>query len=350
VNLANTEEKVVKTKQLISQIKYWWKFLVSKAVLIISITCLGGLLGITYGWFQKPNYKAELTFAPEDANQLGGYLGIAAQFGIDLGMAGGNVFEGENITELFKSTTLISNTLFTTTNIGGRNQTLIAYKVATKYKKNKPILDSFKTQKINFNQTIQNKELGIRLADSIVKVIIKETSKSLDVNKVDKKLNIIKVSFTDKDEVFAKMFVDLLAQNAITYYTGYKSKKARENVEILQHQADSVKRMLFGGIGDVAVLNDLNVNPTKQTARVGTQKRTIDVQVNGAIYTEILKNLELAKIGLRKETPFIQIIDRPFYPLEKKRIGRLLGGLLGTFLFGFGIVFFLVIKESFKEE
>ncbi|HMZ45680.1 MAG TPA: hypothetical protein PKG56_02650 [Chitinophagaceae bacterium] len=350
MSLVNPEEKVVKAKHLIALMKYWWKFLYAKKVLIIAITFLGAVVGFTFGWFQKPNYKAELTFAPEDAGQLGGYLGIAAQFGIDLGMGSGNVFEGENITELFKSSTLISNTLYSEATIGGKNQTLIAYKIASKYKKNKPVLDSLQLHQVNFNQSLQNKALGIRFADSLVKAIIKETSKSLDVNKVDKKLNIIKVSFTDKDEVFAKLFVDLLAQNAIKYYTGYKSKKARDNVEILQHQADSVKRMLFGGIGDVASMNDLNVNPTKQTARVSTQKRTIDVQVNGAIYTEILKNLELAKIALRKETPFIQIIDRPYYPLERSRIGRLLGAILGTFIFGFGIVFFLVIKKSFKEE
>lgn len=350
MSLVNPEEKVVTANQLISNIKYWWKFLLSKAKLIIVISFLGGVLGVTYGWLQKPNYKAVLTFAPEDANQMAGYLGIAAQFGIDLGMGGGNLFEGENITELFQSQTLISNTLYTKVNIGGKNQTLMAYKIASKYKKSKPVLDSIEKYKIDFNQSFQNKEMGVRYADSLAKLIIKATAKSLDVSKVDKKLNIVKVSFSDKDEVFTKTFVDELTQNAIIYYTEYKSKKARQNVEILQHQADSVKRMLFGGIGDVASLNDLNVNPNKQTARVGTQKRTIDVQVNGAIYTEILKNLELAKITLRKETPFIQVIDRPYYPLEKKRLGRLIGGLLGVFLFGFGTVFFLVIKRVFKEK
>lgn len=338
-------EKITATK-LLQQAKEWWLYLFARKWLIIGIAFLGGIAGVTYAWVQKPVYKADLTFTPEDnASQLAGYMGIAAQFGIDLGMSGGGLFDGENIMELFKSHSLIVKTLFSEVEHDGKKQTLIAYRIATAEAKNKRMQELIAENHINFN-TSMDSAMGKRVADSIVKVIVKSTLMTLNVDKIDKKLNIVKVSFLDRDEFFAKSFVDQLAQNAIDYYTSYKSKKARQNVDILQHQADSVKAMLFGSISDVAAISDLNVNPLKQAARVGGQKKTVDVQVNGAIYTEILKNLELSKIALRKETPFIQIIDSPYYPLEKKKLGRLMGGVIGGFLFGLLTLFVLIFRRT----
>jgi uncharacterized protein involved in exopolysaccharide biosynthesis len=51
--------------------------------------------------------------------------------------------------------------------------------------------------------------------------------------------------------------------------------------------------------------------------------------------TEIVKQLALAKVTFRKETPLIQVIDAPILPLEKKRFGKAKGILMGGFLAGF---------------
>ena len=65
------------------------------------------------------------------------------------------------------------------------------------------------------------------------------------------------------------------------------------------------------------------------------QKALVDVQANGAIYQEIVTQLELAKVTHRNKTPLIQIIDKPTLPLENSRLKffeclfyGLFGGLL----------------------
>jgi len=333
----------VTTQNIVATIKFWFQYILSKWVTLAVIGAVGLLLGIIYARSQKAMYNAELTFTPESGSggQLGAYMGLAAQFGIDLG-SGGNVFEGDNIMELFKSKTLIENTLLTRVNINGTNQLLIDYYISTHYKEKD--IKKIRDTKVDFSQPSQK---GTRIRDSIMQKIVGIVGGAMNIDRKDKKLNIIAVRTTDQDEVFAKIFVEELTNNAVSYYVTYKSEKSRENVNILQKQADSVKRMLTGSISDVASINDLNVNPLKQAARVSSQRRTIDVQVDGAIYTEILKNLELAKITLRKETPFIQVIDRPSLPLEKKKTGMLKGGLIGGFLFGFLGLFFVIIRKIF---
>jgi uncharacterized protein involved in exopolysaccharide biosynthesis len=79
----------ISLKELILKIKEWYIFLLSKWKLIVLMGVIGGLIGFTYAYFQKPTYKATLTFAMEEEKSggggLGGALGLASQFGIDLG-------------------------------------------------------------------------------------------------------------------------------------------------------------------------------------------------------------------------------------------------------------------------
>jgi uncharacterized protein involved in exopolysaccharide biosynthesis len=62
-----------------------------------------------------------------------------------------------------------------------------------------------------------------------------------------------------------------------------------------------------------------------------------------------VKQSELAKVTLRKETPLIQIIDRPILPLKKDKFGKAKGIVIGGFLAGFlGLIFF-VFNRFFKS-
>ena len=64
-----------------------------------------------------------------------------------------------------------------------------------------------------------------------------------------------------------------------------------------------------------------------------------------AILTELVKNLELAEISLRKVTPLVQIIDKPVLPLENNKTRKLtatfIGGVLGVLL----SLLFIVVKR-----
>src|SRR5206468_630735 len=81
---------------------------------------------------------------------------------------------------------------------------------------------------------------------------------------------------------------------------------------------DSVKRVINESIGGVASSLDAapNANPQLLSLRVPSQRKQIDVQASVAVYSEIVKNLEISKLSLRKETPLIQVIDAPVLPLE----------------------------------
>ncbi len=121
-------------------------------------------------------------------------------------------------------------------------------------------------------------------------------------------------------------------------------------MDILERQTDSIRGELNGAITGVAVSNDntFMLNPALNVRRVPTARRQVDVQANTAILTELVKQSELAKVTLRKETPLIQVIDRPILPLKKEKLGKIEGMVLGTLLFGFLSILFIFIKSFFK--
>jgi hypothetical protein len=340
-----TEEKASKEvaiAEVVRNLQSIVQYLFSKWLVILSVAFCFGLIGILYAWLQKPIYIAEMSFTTESegGSKLGAYAGLAAQFGFDLGGGSNNIFEGDNLMELFKSRTLVEKTLLTPTNTG--NQLMI-----DQYLANEGFTPGKDDGIVKFEM---DPTTNTRFEDSLLQAVYnKIVTGELEVQRKDKKLSIIVLRMKSNNEAFAKRFVELLASNAIQFYTDYKIRKSRQNVELLQRQADSVRVMLFGSMNDVAAMNDLNVNPTRQSVKTPSQRRQVDVQVNGVLYGELLKNLELSKLSLRKETPLIQVIDQPKFPLEKKKMGRLKGGINFAFIGGILMIVFLLARRYMRS-
>jgi hypothetical protein len=328
----------ISLKELILKIQRWWKYLLFKWVVIFIAGIIGGVIGLTYAWFKKPIYKAELSFALQEEKSGGGLssaLGLASQFGIDLGGGAGGEFSGDNLLELMKSRSVIEKCLLKTITINNKKTTLADY------------YTSFNGLRHNWNADIKNVHFlpGNDRAsynitqDSLLGVFHKSIIQdNLTVDKLDKKLSIITLKVNSKNELFSKYFVEVLAQVVADFYIQTKTEKSAKNVLILQRQTDSVRRMLNLAISGVANSADINpnANPLLATLKVPSQKKQIDVQANTIILTELVKNLEIAKMSLLQATPLIHIIDTPILPLERDKVGKIkatvLGALIGVLL------------------
>ncbi len=319
------------------------KYLFTRWLLILLVAIAGGLAGVLYAWLQKPQYIAVITFFTEGDTKsgLGVYASLAAQFGFDLGTGGGGAFEGDNLMEILRSKTLVEKTLLSHVDKNSKELMIERYLSSGEFIKNWREDEKYRNLKFAEYPVAPD-----RLRDSVTDKIYENIVKAdLKIDKRDKKVDLIDVQMKSVDEYFAKRFVELLTENAIKYYTDYKVKNTRQNVEILQRQTDSVKLMLFGNIGQVAEMNDINVNPLRQTVRIGVQRKQIDLQANSALYVELLKNLELSKLALRKATPLIQVVDQPSLPLKKEKPGRLLTGIIFAFIAAFLCMLYLLIKR-----
>jgi len=347
------ENEEISLKELLAKIKEWIDYLLLQRKIIVLAGIIGAVLGLTYSFIKKPVYTATLTFALEDekgGGGLGGALGLASSFGLDLGGSGGGIFSASNLTELFKSRSMVEKTLLSPVNIDGKIISLAEMYIQNNEWRKK-WNDKPKYSSIQFLPNA-NRKTFTRDQDSIMGVMYVNLSKSgLSVAQKDKKISIINIDVSSTDELFSKYFCEALTKEVGQFYIETKSKKARMNMAILERQVDSVRGELNGAITGVAVANDntFNLNPALNVRRTPSARRQVDVQANTAILTELVKQSELAKVTLRKEMPLIQVIDRPILPLHKERFGKAKGLLIGGFLAGFLTVTGLILRKVFRN-
>jgi hypothetical protein len=344
----------ISLKELIAKGKEWYAYMLNQWKTIVLAGIIGAVLGLTYSFIKKPVYTATLTFALEDekgsGGGLGSALGLASSLGLDLGGGGGSIFTGSNLTELFKSRTMVEQTLMTPITVNGK-----VISLAEMYIENNEWRDKWKDEpkfkNIQFLPETKRKYFT-RVHDSILGEIYKDLSKSsLSVAQKDKKISIIYMDVASTNELFSLYFCEALARQVGKFYVTTKSKKARMNMEILERQTDSIRAELNGAITGVAVANDntFMLNPALNVRRTPSARRQVDVQANTAILTELVKQTELAKVTLRKETPLIQVIDRPILPLMNDKLGKVKGFILGGIIGGFLIFLWLIFKKMFNE-
>ena len=342
----------ISLKELIQKIQDWIAYLKTQWKLIIGIAVLGGIIGFVYASFQKPNYLATTTFVlEEDKGGGGGAMGLASSLGFDLGGGGGGgLFTSTNIIELMKSRLVVEKTLLNPVQIAGKEISLVEYylqinRTRDAWVKN-PLL-----YKINFPVNADRTKFSLQQDSILYGISSGLTKNSLVIAQKDKKVSIISLTVKSENELFSKFFCEQLLKETSDFYIETKSKKSRLNVDILQHQADSIRAELNSAITGVATASDnvYNLNPALNVKRTPSTRRQIDVQANTAILTQLVAQLELSKVSLRKETPLVQLIDRPILPLEKEQLGRLKSLVLGGFLAGFLTVLYLVFGRLYKK-
>jgi hypothetical protein len=276
-------------KELIIKLQEWWTYLLGKWKLIISIAFIGSLLGLGYAFTQKPIYKAEFSFVLEDekgGGGLGGALGLASQFGLDVGGGGGGIFAGDNLLELMKSRSMVQKALLSPINVNGKNQSLADYYISFREMRNgwegKPQLASL-SYSINADVSKFN-----RVQDSVFMAMHQEIiGDLLTVGKKDINLSILQVEVNSEDEFFSKVFTEAIVTEVSNFYVETKTKKSKANVAILQFQADSIVLA-----PNVHWFDDLLI-------KKGNFDQLIDLENNAIFFDSITSVLKIDYISLQ---------------------------------------------------
>jgi len=321
-------------------LKKWWLFL--------TVGILACLAGIFYATFQKPVYKSKLTFALNDngGGSMSGLVGIASQLGLNLG-EGNEIFSGDNILEIMKSRKMVESVFLSVDTFNGKPYTLIQYYLngsglEPRQSKKKPVSFPVGQSKNSFSY----------LQDSVLYANYKTFSeKYLSAERPDRKLDIFEVNVSSANEQFSKVFTDRLVAETGKFYVQIRSQKAKQTFDILEGQMMQMKGGLNASISEKAVSQDANLNPALSITQVPMQKQQTNIQVYGAAYAELFKNLELARFQYLNEIPLMQIIDAANYPMERIKASRLKNGILfGTIACLLLLLFFWIRKELGEKE
>ena len=355
--LASSTSDEITLKELILKLTEWVNYLKTKWLMILLLGTLGGITGLVYAFYKKPIYTAALTFSLEEeksgAGSLGSALGLASTLGFDLGGAtSGGIFSGANLIELMKSRSLVEKALLSPITINNKQQSLASFYIKfNELDKGWDIKPELRN--VKFEPYADRSKFTLQ-QDSILGKLYEQIAGSdgvLTVSQKDKKVSIITVEVKSTNEFFSKTFTESIANVVSAFYVETKTKKAKYNYDILQKQTDSVRNELNMSISGVARANDntYNLNPALNRERATSAKRQVDVQANTAILTQLVANLEMSKVALRKETPLIQVIDKPIFPLNMQKASKplymLIGGLIASLLY----IIFAIMKRIFHQ-
>ncbi|TRZ81761.1 MAG: hypothetical protein D4R91_06540 [Sediminibacterium sp.] len=319
--------------------------------IIFKITLVTTLLGVGYGLLIKPSYKAVATFILEEKSGSKSGLGaLASSVGFDIGsLTGGNanLFDGDNILDIMQSRLIVEKVLLSKldTNEANKNKSL-----ADLYIESNGINKSWNSTpefaNLNFNN-LSAAEKHSALQDSILNTLVQKIVKNnLVVSRQNKKGSIITIQVVSRSQVFSKIFAERILKETSDLYIDIKTGNISNNINKLQVKADSLQRSLYNKSYEVS--NLLNANNGIKTYTVPEELNQKDKTLIYTIFVEVTKNLETLKLSLINQTPVIQVLDAPKYPLINQNLPLILFALIGM---GAGLVIsFLVAIYIYTDK
>lgn len=333
--MANTNG-YLKIGDVLNAVKSFFTYLLRNQKWLWATSIILGIVGGSYGLIKKPSYLGKGSFILEEKTMGGGLSGLASQFGLDLGsVIGGNtnIFTGDNVIDILKSEKVITEVLMTSVYSSAGSPTLADHYLDFMNWRNKYPEMSL----LQFNKP-GNEVLKDSVLQLMHEVIVE---KQLTVDRINKKGSIIEIQTISNSQIFSKLFTERLLNATLKMYMDIKTGAARENVERLEKRADSLARSMSSKTYKAAASQVLDANIAFKTTAVPTEIYGREKMLVFTLYTEVIKNLELAKMALTNQTPIMQKLDSPRYPLKNLNKEWWKWVIIG-FVAGLGIAFFIL--------
>ena len=338
--MTTTGPQTIKYPELKEIIKRFLAYFIGQWKMVALVTIITSSIGLIYGKLQPSTYKATATFIVEDksGSRGGGLSGLASQFGIDVGgLTGGGagLFDGDNILEIMKSRAIIEKVLLTKMEeeIPEQGQTLADYYLTISGLNKSLASKNITAKTLNFSSLTEDSKHSL-IQDSVLYLMYTSINKNLNVEKKNKKSSIITLEVVSPSQVFSKMFEEKLMKKTSDLYIDIKTGNLSRSIEKIQRKADSLQY----------TLNSTTDRRNYINLSIPNEGITRDKNVSSALYGEVVKNLETMKLTLINQTPVIQILDSPKYPLFDQRTPARYFLLIG-FAIGFVLSLFYVLYK-----
>src|ERR1043166_3139763 len=258
--------------------------------LLTGSTMLAGLLAAAMAIALPNQYTARTTILPEaQSNTSGaGLTQLAASIGLGLGRA------GNGLTELYP-TMLTSDRILTPV-----------------------IYQRLRTRGGDLRSLVQFWDLDtVDSARAYERALRRFRDKALTAE-ADRRTQVVSLGVTLSDPAFAANLANALVAQMDSFVRQYQRGLASDRVRWFQTRLSQVSADLArseGTLRDFRVRNRLIAN--SPTLQLQEQQLMRDVETNSAIYIELERQQEIAKIDEVKNIPVVQVLDHARPPVRK---------------------------------
>lgn len=333
----------IKLKDILMTISEYIAYLLKNKIIIIAISFLFAIISLLFALTSEPEYNAELNFVVEgEGSSLSGLSNIASQFGFSSAKES-SFFHEKNLIELLKTRKVVVNALMRKAVVDGKKKRLLDHYMS---------LQDIDVSESIYQDIFTSKNTYSR--DSTTKLVYLNILQDLDIFYKSSDAEIMTLSYTSKNEEFAKEFVEVLIDELSRLYVFNKTEKANRDLTFLNNTLDSIYNELIVTETEYTRIQDLNLRIVKPSGRLKEMQLMREVQKLNAVYLEVVKNTEISKLTLRKKTPLVSVIDWPTLPLDEEsysiKISILLGAFLGFFLSTVYFVLRKLLRDSIRSD
>ena len=300
----------------------------------------------------KPTYSATLTFMvnSDEGGGLGGVGAILGQFG--LGGGGSGKDNLDKILALSKARIIIQKAIFQKATIDGTsdyfsNHIIRLYEYHKKWEKDTAGLNGFLFKNNDFSKFSRTENNALKIL--FAQIVGGENTDGIFGSALDKKSGIMSLSLNSRSEDLTIKLLEEIYTQLSQFYVNKTTEKQRLTYNLIANKVDSIESELSGVEYRQADFDDRNRMVLFEKAKLPKIRLSRDKTVLGLMFSEAVKNQEIAEFALKSKTPFIQSLDMPIAPIKPNKESKIKAIILGI---GVGIflgILFIVGRKIMRE-
>ena len=324
--------------QLASKVLAKWKF-------VLKFTIVFMVLGLIMALSSIKEYTAKVVVAPESSKSSmmgGGLSSLASMAGFDIGgMAGDDAIYPTLYPEIVQSLPFLAS-LFEVNVISqdGTIDTTYFHYVSELKKKNwvghvKSVPSKVLTAVRSLFSSEEQEEKSAtfnpyRLTEKQMFMIQQLNEEILIL--IDKKTDVITVSFTDQDPLIAATMVDTIMCRLQNEITAYRTKKVVDDCAYIEKLYLQSKSEYEKAQEVYASYVDRNRNVTQERFLVEKERLSADKDLKNSLYTQWAQQLMLAQAKVQEYTPVFVTLKPAAVPALPSSMSRSMVLILYTFI------------------
>ena len=354
-----TEEQQHKEIDLIALVRAVWR----KKFKVILYGAIGFLFGIVVVIFTPKQYTSTCVFvaqtgsdASSDLANLGGLAMMAGLSGA-LPSRAQSVLSPKLYSKIVASTPFLKELMYT--NINTKKSpvpvTLFDYLTKSEY------------QDLSFGKMIgsimpKSKKpegvdslslLGAKYDISVLTIKengVAKALKSLISVDLDTQDNYIRVTVRMPEALVVAQVATTVVNMLQQYITHFKLERAWLKLDFIQERYDEIKVDYYKKLAEISQYRDMHRNQATEVARMQETKLSGEYDIAYALFTDVSKQLEQARIDVKKDTPLFTIVDPTTIPAYKSAPKRLVTIFLFTLLGGLIMAARVIFAEITRKE
>ncbi len=327
------EEDEIDIKEIIAKI---WR----KKWFIIAVTGLFLILGILIAFTSPVSYTASCTFVPQSGGKSGGgnLGGLAAMAGLNLGSAtSGETLAPSTYPEILKNVAFckeIMHVQVTPSRLNGQHIALLDYYT------NPDFAQKSFFQKINIfsknNKEVNEETATYSARDSIQQLNKKELAaynaiqSSAQITE-NTKSGYVQLSYSFPEALGAAQATEEVRKILERYVIRYKLDKVQQDLDFVERNYAIAKQDYQSKQLRLAAFQDANRNLVSAIAATTERKLSTEYDMSFAVYNELAKQREQARIAVKETKPVLTVINPVVVPTQKSAPKR--GMIVAVFLF-----------------